>query len=77
VEGDQGGGQAVAEVVPRLLAAHPPAVAFRIWTTDHLVHYMMTKRGLADALRVKTSVRDDLNPETVLRGWPICSTSTR
>ncbi len=87
----------LADVVPRLLAAHPPEAAFRIWTTDHLAHYMMTKRGLADALRVEAparreltasaydaivaavqtllkanadagTVRDDLNPETVLLG---------
>ncbi|WP_410611241.1 TetR/AcrR family transcriptional regulator [Amycolatopsis sp. lyj-109] len=87
----------LVDVVPQLLAAHPPEAAFRIWTTDHLAHYVMTKRGLADALRVETSareglpastsravagavstllkanaeagtVRDDLNPETVLRG---------
>jgi len=87
----------LVDVVPRLLAEHPPEKAFRIWTTDHLAHYMMTKRGLADALRVATSsrgelpasawhtmidavatllkanveagtVRDDLDPEMVLRG---------
>jgi AcrR family transcriptional regulator len=87
----------LVDVVPRLLAAHPPEEAFRVWTTDHLAHYVMTKRGLADALRVETSVRgelpasashamvgavstllkanadagtvrDGLNPETVLRG---------
>ncbi len=87
----------LVDVVPRLLAEHPPETAFRIWTTDHLAHYMMTKRGLADALRAATAsrgelpasayhamvdavaillkanvdagtVRDDLAPETVLRG---------
>ncbi|MEV7097311.1 hypothetical protein AB0M80_31100 [Amycolatopsis sp. NPDC051045] len=32
----------------------------QLWTIDHLAHYMMTKRGLADALRVETSVRGEL-----------------
>ena len=41
----------LVDVVPELLAAHPPAEAFRLWVTEHLAHYMMTKRGLADALR--------------------------
>ena len=41
----------LVDVVPRLLEAHPPDRAFRIWTTDHLARYMMTKRGLANALR--------------------------
>lgn len=39
----------IVEVVPDLLAEHPPEQAFRIWTS-HLASYMMTKRGLADAL---------------------------
>lgn len=50
----------LVDVVPRLLAEHPPEQAFRTWTTDHLAHYMMTKRGLADALRVATSSRGEL-----------------
>ncbi|MFC0430684.1 TetR/AcrR family transcriptional regulator [Kutzneria buriramensis] len=87
----------LVDVVPRLLAAHPPEAAFRIWITDYLAQYMMTKRGLADALAVARrsrgelptnaygamvaavstlleanaaagTVRDDLAPETVLRG---------
>ncbi len=87
----------IVEAVPRLLATHTPEQAFRIWTTDHLARYMMTKRGLADALRTATAshgqlpahayramidavgvllranieagtVRDGLDPETVLRG---------
>lgn len=45
----------LVDVVPVLLRTHPPDEAFRIWTTDHLVHYMMTKRGLADALRAATA----------------------
>ncbi|WP_027944402.1 TetR/AcrR family transcriptional regulator [Amycolatopsis taiwanensis] len=44
----------LVEVVPRLLEKHSPEQAFRIWTADHLAHYMMTKRGLANALRVAT-----------------------
>ena len=41
----------LVEVVPSLLDSIPPEQAFRVWTTDHLAHYMMTKRGLATALR--------------------------
>lgn len=40
----------LVDVVPCLLETHSPDEAFRIWTTEHLAHYMMTKRGLADAL---------------------------
>ncbi|GGU14162.1 TetR/AcrR family transcriptional regulator [Lentzea flava] len=87
----------LVNVVPRLLAEHPPDEAFRIWTTDYLAHYMMSKRGLANALTVATrsrgqlpvsayeamvgavttllkanadagNIRDDLDPQTVLRG---------
>ena len=39
----------LVEVVPDLLAEHPPEKAFRIWTS-YLASYMMTKRGLAAAL---------------------------
>src|SRR3979411_187263 len=41
----------LVDVVPALLETHPPDQAFRAWTTDHLAHYMMTKQGLANALR--------------------------
>lgn len=41
-------------VVPRLLAEHPPKDAFQHWISDYLAHYMMTKRGLAEALTVAT-----------------------
>ena len=87
----------LVDVVPALLERYPPDLAFRTWITDHLAHYMMTKRGLADALRMATAargqlpasarqamagavatllranaeagiVRQDLDPETVLRG---------
>lgn len=40
----------LVEVVPRLLETHTPEQALRQWTTDHLARYMMTKRGLANAL---------------------------
>ncbi|GAA1394157.1 TetR/AcrR family transcriptional regulator [Pseudonocardia kongjuensis] len=39
------------DVVPDLLAGHPPEQAFRIWASGHLARYMMTKRGLAAALQ--------------------------
>lgn len=41
----------LVEVVPELLATLTPEQAFRTWATDHLARYMMTKRGLAGALR--------------------------
>ncbi|GAB3744190.1 TetR/AcrR family transcriptional regulator [Amycolatopsis oliviviridis] len=50
----------LVEIVPILLGKHSPEQAFRTWTTDHLAHYMMTKRGLADALRAVTSSRGEL-----------------
>jgi AcrR family transcriptional regulator len=52
--------QHLVDVVPSLLDAHPPEEAFRTWTTEHLAHYMITKRGLADALRVATPSRGEL-----------------
>jgi AcrR family transcriptional regulator len=50
----------LVDIVPSLLETHTPAEAFRVWTTDHLARYMMTKRGLVDALRVATSARGTL-----------------
>jgi AcrR family transcriptional regulator len=50
----------LVDVVPVLLEKHEPAEAFRVWATDHLAHYMMTKRGLADALRTATASRGEL-----------------
>ncbi|WP_181772117.1 TetR/AcrR family transcriptional regulator [Amycolatopsis pittospori] len=50
----------LVEVVPRLLEKYTPEQAFRAWVTDHLAHYMMTKRGLADALRAATASRGEL-----------------
>jgi AcrR family transcriptional regulator len=50
----------LVDVVPDLLEEHSPENAFRIWTTDHLARYMMTKRGLANALRNATASRGEL-----------------
>ena len=50
----------IVDVVPALLEKYTPEQAFRVWTTDHLAHYMMTKRGLADALRTATASRGQL-----------------
>ncbi|HEY2700631.1 MAG TPA: TetR/AcrR family transcriptional regulator [Pseudonocardiaceae bacterium] len=50
----------LVEVVPRLLAKHEPEQAFRRWVIDHLARYMMTKRGLANALSAATSARGTL-----------------
>lgn len=85
----------LVDIVPTLLDANTPEQAFRAWT-GHLARYMMTKRGLANALRTATpfqeevftesyralldavsalldanvragSIRDGLDPSTVLR----------
>ncbi|MET9265727.1 TetR/AcrR family transcriptional regulator [Amycolatopsis sp. NPDC004079] len=45
----------LVEIVPELLAKHSPDQALRVWIVDHLAHYMMTKRGLANALRASQS----------------------
>lgn len=45
----------LVEVVPCLLEEHTPEQAFRVWATDHLARYLMTKRGLAGALQAATS----------------------
>jgi len=50
----------LVDVVPRLLERHPPEQAFRMWIADHLARYMMTKRGLADALRAATASQGNL-----------------
>ena len=50
----------LVDVVPSLLETHTPEEAFRIWTTDHLAHYMMTKRGLARALGAATASHGEL-----------------
>jgi AcrR family transcriptional regulator len=50
----------IVDIVPVLLKKYAPAEAFRVWVTDHLAHYMMTKKGLADALRRATASRGEL-----------------
>jgi len=50
----------LVEVVPSLLETHTPQQAFQIWTTDHLARYMMTKRGLASALRTASTSHGEL-----------------
>ncbi|MEU8632468.1 TetR/AcrR family transcriptional regulator [Amycolatopsis sp. NPDC048633] len=50
----------IVDIVPVLLEKHPADEAFRVWVTDHLAHYMMTKKGLADALRRATASRGEL-----------------
>jgi AcrR family transcriptional regulator len=49
----------IVEVVPALLEANTPERAFHLWT-GHLARYMMTKRGLADALRTVTTSQEEL-----------------
>jgi AcrR family transcriptional regulator len=55
--------QHLVEVVPALLAENPPDQAFRRWVIDNLARYMMTKRGLANALSAVTSTRGTLPAE--------------
>lgn len=52
--------QHLIDIVPTLLEQHTPEQAFRTWIADHLARYMMTKRGLADALRAATASRGNL-----------------
>jgi AcrR family transcriptional regulator len=51
--------QHLVDVVPVLLEANTPEQAFRVWT-GHLARYMMTKRGLADAIRTATTSHEEL-----------------
>jgi AcrR family transcriptional regulator len=51
--------QHIVDVVPTLLEANTPEQAFRVWT-GHLARYMMTKRGLAEALRTATTSQEEL-----------------
>ncbi|HEX3789755.1 MAG TPA: TetR/AcrR family transcriptional regulator [Pseudonocardiaceae bacterium] len=51
--------QHLVDVVPSLLATGTPEQAFRAWT-GHLARYMMTKRGLAEALRAATNSQGEL-----------------
>jgi AcrR family transcriptional regulator len=55
--------QHISDVVPTLLAEHTPEHAFRAWT-GHLARYMMTKRGLGDALRSAAMSHEDLFADT-------------
>ncbi|QIZ33461.1 TetR/AcrR family transcriptional regulator [Saccharopolyspora sp. ASAGF58] len=50
----------LVDVVPPLLEQYSPQQAFQIWVTDHLTHYMMTKRGLARALGATRSSHGEL-----------------
>ena len=50
----------LVEVVPSLLETYTPEQAFRTWTTEHLARYMMTKRGLASALRTASTSHGEL-----------------
>lgn len=45
----------LVDIVPTLLEKHSPDEAFSVWVVDHLAHYMMTKRGLVNALRAVPS----------------------
>jgi AcrR family transcriptional regulator len=49
----------LVEVVPLLLRTENPERAFRTWT-GHLARYLMTKKGLAQALRTASTSREDL-----------------
>ena len=51
--------QHLVDVVPILLETNTPEQAFRAWT-GRLARYMMTKKGLADALRTATTSHEDL-----------------
>jgi transcriptional regulator SbtR-like protein len=51
--------QHLVDVVPALLESNTPEQAFRAWT-GHLARYMMTKRGLAGALRAATTSQEEL-----------------
>ncbi|GAA1170263.1 TetR/AcrR family transcriptional regulator [Pseudonocardia alaniniphila] len=56
--------QHLVDVVPSLLETHTPEQAFRTWTTEHLAHFLMTKRGLANALRAATPSHGELPAST-------------
>jgi AcrR family transcriptional regulator len=51
--------QHLVDVVPALLEKNTPEQAFRAWT-GHLARYMMTKRGLANALHAGTLSQEEL-----------------
>jgi len=49
----------LVDIVPTLLKTKTPEQAFRAWT-GHLARYMMTKRGLANALRTASTSDGEL-----------------
>lgn len=49
----------LVDIVPTLLAKYAPEQAFREWTR-HLARYMITKHGLADALRTAAMSKEEL-----------------
>ncbi len=51
--------QQLVDAVPTLLRTKTPEQAFRAWT-ERLARYMITKRGLAEALRTATIAREEL-----------------
>ena len=51
--------QHLVDVARTLLETNTPEQAFSAWT-GHLARYMMTKRGLADALRAATTSQEEL-----------------
>jgi AcrR family transcriptional regulator len=51
--------QHLVDVVPTLLETNTPEQAFRAWT-DHLARYLMTRQGLADALRTATTSNEEV-----------------
>jgi AcrR family transcriptional regulator len=51
--------QHLVDVVPTLLETNTPEQAFRAWI-GHFARYMMTKRGLANALRTATTSHEEL-----------------
>ncbi|MFL6143296.1 MAG: TetR/AcrR family transcriptional regulator, partial [Labedaea sp.] len=57
--------QHLVDVVPTLLKKHTPEQAFRTWT-GHLARYMITKRGLAAALRSATTSHEELVASVLL-----------
>ncbi len=55
--------QHLVDVVPALLGKHSPEQAFRAWTS-HLARYMITKRGLAEAMRNAAMSTEELFADT-------------
>jgi AcrR family transcriptional regulator len=53
----------LVEIVPVLLREMAPPDAFRMWVTDHLARYMMTKQGLAAALRSASGSPEEVSAQ--------------